>query len=205
MVTTRLLNFQFVMMRNRPLQLLWPQRKCWPLMVPCSTCRCDKLPLEDGSVDFVFLDPPYSTHIEYSDGARCIGKLDAAGDDGGKAYYAAMTKVISECHRVMKNRRYLGLYVSDSWKKKKGAPTGSGAGTFMPIGFELFAMMRELFQPVDIICVARKNSKLESGAFRKGAEDGNFYLRGFNYLMIGKKVDDEAPTPAPAPTKKWKT
>jgi len=65
----------------------------------------------------------------------------------------------------------------------------------MPIGFELFAMMRELFQPVDIICVARKNSKLESGAFRKGAEDGNFYLRGFNYLMIGKKVDDESPAP----------
>ncbi len=149
-----------------------------------------KLPLEDGSVDFVFLDPPYSTHIEYSDDARCIGKLDAAGDDGGKAYYAAMTKVISECHRVMKNRRYLGLYVSDSWKKKKGAPTGSGAGTFMPIGFELFAMMRKLFVPVDIICVVRQNQKLEKGNWRKTAVEENFYLRGFNYLFIMKKVDD---------------
>src|SRR4051812_10031229 len=40
-----------------------------------------RLPLKDASVDFVFIDPPYSTHVDYSDDPRCIGKLDAAGDD----------------------------------------------------------------------------------------------------------------------------
>ena len=149
-----------------------------------------KLPLEDQSVDFVFMDPPYSTHIDYSDDPGCIGKLDAGGDDGGRAYYAAMTKAIAEGHRVLKNRRYFALYVSDSWKKKKGAPAGSGAGTFMPIGFELFAIMRKHFVPVDIITVVRQNQKLDKNNWRKTAVEENFYLRGFNYLFIMKKVDD---------------
>ena len=162
------------------------------------------LPLPDASVDFAFVDPPYSTHVDYSQDPRCIGKLDAAGDDGGRAYYDAMRKVIGEMHRTMKNRRYMGLYVSDSWKKKKGGPKGSGAGTFMPIGFELFAIMREKFVPVDIIAVVRQNQKLDRGNWRKAAVEENFYLRGFNYLFIMKKVDDvveaqRSPRPADRP------
>ncbi|MCE9618498.1 MAG: site-specific DNA-methyltransferase [Planctomycetes bacterium] len=152
-----------------------------------------KLPLEDSSVDFAFVDPPYSTHVNYSEDPRCIGKLDAGDESGGRDYYAAMKLVLRQMHRILRNRRYMAIYVSDSWRKRRGEK-GKGGGIFMPIGFELFAQMRELFQPVDIICVARKNSKLESGEFRRAAEDGNFFLRGFNYLMIGKKVDDEAPT-----------
>lgn len=148
-----------------------------------------ELPLPDASSDFVFIDPPYSTHINYSDDPRCIGKLDAApdSDDGGRAYYDSMKKVIREIDRVLKPRRYMALYVSDSWKKRKGAP-GEGGGVFMPIGFELFAMMRERFRPVDIISVVRHNQKLARGNWHKAAEEGNFFLRGFNYLFIMKKV-----------------
>jgi len=154
------------------------------------------LPLPPHSADFVFVDPPYSTHINYSDEPECIGRLDAAGEDGGRAYYDAMSKVIAGIHRVLRNRRYMALYVSDSWRKKKGGPKGSGAGVFMPIGFELFAIMRRHFTPVDIVCVARKNQKLERGNWQKAAVEENFYLRGFNYLFIMKKVDD-APTGSP--------
>lgn len=144
-----------------------------------------KLPLEDGKVDFFFVDPPYSTHIDYSDDPACIGKLDAGGTDGGSAYYTAMDKVFAEAHRVMKNRRYMAVYVSDSWRKK-GKGEGAG-GEFMPIAFELFALLRKRFAPVDIISVVRHNQKLARGNWRKAAEEGNFYLRGFNYLMIFKK------------------
>ncbi len=147
------------------------------------------LPLEDGKADFVFVDPPYSTHITYSDRQECIGKLDAGGDDGGTAYYDAMRDVIGEIDRVLKNRRYMGLYVSDSWRKRRGK-AGAGAGQFMPIGFELFAIMREHFQPVDIISVVRHNQKLQRGNWHKAAEEGNYFLRGFNYLFIMKKVND---------------
>ncbi|HWB19858.1 MAG TPA: DNA methyltransferase [Phycisphaerales bacterium] len=161
-----------------------------------------KLPLEDAVADFVFVDPPYSTHIDYSDDPACIGKLDASGPDSGSAYYTAMTGVISEIHRVLKNRRYCALYVSDSWKKKKNAPANDHArhstsnahrpnteGGFMPIGFTLFNMLCQHFTPIDIIAVVRHNAKLQQGNFHKTAREQNFFLRGFNYLFIMKKTD----------------
>ncbi|MCX5689032.1 MAG: DNA methyltransferase, partial [Planctomycetota bacterium] len=141
-----------------------------------------KLPLADESIDFAFIDPPYSTHVDYSDDPRCIGKLDASSEDGGEAYYDAMGEVISQLNRTLKNRRYMAVYVSDSWRKRAGS-----TGAFMPIGFELFGMLRRYFKPVDIIAVVRHNQKLARGNWRKAAEEGNFFLRGFNYLFIMKK------------------
>jgi adenine-specific DNA-methyltransferase len=133
-----------------------------------------KLPLEDAKADFVFIDPPYSTHIQYSDDPRCIGKLDAAGPE----YYAAMEKVIGEIHRILKPGKHLALYVSDSFVKGEG---------FYPIGFELFAILRKRFEPVDIIAVVRHNKTLEMGNYRAAAEEGNFFLRGFSYLFVMRK------------------
>src|SRR5262245_39902234 len=129
-----------------------------------------KLPPElTNKVDFVFIDPPYSTHLDYGPDPRDIGKLDAA--DG--SYYPAMRQVISEIHRVLKPGKHMGLYVSDSYVHGKG---------FYPLGIELFNMMREVLEPVDIISVVRHNKTLEMGNYRKAADEGNFYLRGFNYL-----------------------
>jgi len=155
--------------------------------------------LPDASVDFAFIDPPYSTHIRYTELPECIGTLDSGGEDGGEAYYRAMRTVIGELHRVLRDRRYMALYVSDSWKKRKGKNAAMG-GEFMPIGFELFAIMRGYFKPIDIICVTRKNHKLESGARAKAAIDENHFMRGFNYLFIMKK--EEAKPKQPAKPKK---
>jgi len=143
-----------------------------------SKCDSRKLPLEDGKADFVFVDPPYSTHIEYSDDPRCIGKLDAQDP----LYYESMGRVISEIHRVMRNRRYMALYCSDSFKKKK---------PFCPIGFDLFSLLRQHFTPVDIISVVRHNQKLKRGNWHREAINGNFFMRGFNYLFIMKKEVEE--------------
>lgn len=142
-----------------------------------------RLPLEDSTADFVFVDPPYSTHVQYSNDPACIGQLDAGGDDDGSAYYDAMDGVLDEIHRVLRDRRYMAVFVSDSFRKQRGKP----GGRFMPIGFELFERLRRRFKPVDIICVARNNRKLGLSNFRRSAEEGNFFLRGFNYLLIGKK------------------
>lgn len=146
------------------------------------------IPLADGSADFVFVDPPYSTHVDYSDDPRCIGKLDAAGDDDGAEYFTAMDRVIGEIHRVLKDRRYMALYVSDSWRKRRGEQ-GGGNGIYMPIGFELFERLRKRFVPIDTIAVVRHNATLSKGNYNKAAEEGNFFLRGFNYLFIMKRVD----------------
>ena len=135
-----------------------------------------KLPLEDDKADFVFVDPPYSTHVDYSEDPRCIGKLHA----GDNEYYDSMRQVISEINRILKPGKYMGLYVSDSQEPKKG---------FFPIGFELFRIMQEYFTAIDIISVVRHNKTLQMGNYRKAAEEGNFFLRGFNYLFIMQKPE----------------
>jgi len=130
-----------------------------------------KLPLEDAKADLVFLDPPYSDHLRYSDDPRCIGRLHA----GTPAYYEALEKVAGEIHRILRPDRYLALYVSDSFEKGKA---------FQPIGFNLFGLLARLFTPVDLIAVARHNRTLQQGNYRAAAEEGNFFLRGFNHLLL---------------------
>lgn len=140
-----------------------------------------KLPLEDGKADFVFVDPPYSTHVDYSDDPACIGKLPASET----AYYEAMAKAISEIHRVLRDKHYMALYVSDSFKKGK---------PFMPIGFALFSIMERFFNPIDIVCVVRHNRTLKRRHWHTEAIEGNYFLRGFNYLFIMQK---DTANPAP--------
>lgn len=145
------------------------------------------LPLSSNTVDFVFIDPPYSTHVKYSGREECIGELSAQET----GYYEAMAQVISEIHRVLKPGGHCGLYVSDSFQKGK---------PFCPIGFELFSELRKHMEPVDIISVTRHNKKLKKGNWHEAASEGNFFLRGFNYLFIMKKADP----PPSKPEKKLK-
>jgi hypothetical protein len=48
-------------------------------------------------------------------------------------------------------------------------------------------MLMKRFKPVDHIAVVRGNRKLDKPNFHKAAEEENFFLRGFNHLMIFKK------------------
>lgn len=144
-----------------------------------------KLPLRNNSADFVFIDPPYSTHVEYSQHPDCIGNLSAISGE----YYRAMERVIAEINRILKPRRYMAMYVSDSYEHNKGKQRA-----FHPIGFELFQRLRKPFVPVDVVTVVRHNKTLEMGNYRRSAEEGNYYLRGFNYLFIMYKAAS-APKP----------
>lgn len=136
------------------------------------------LPLKKNTVDFVFVDPPYSTHIDYSDHGKCIGKLDASEPE----YYEAMEQVIREIHRVLRPGKFMALLVSDSFVK--GRP-------LMPIGFALFGLLSRYFSCVDIVVVARHHRNLKKGHWHKSAIEGNYFLRGFHYLFIMKKSAEE--------------
>ncbi len=133
------------------------------------------LPQDDQSVDFVFIDPPYGDHIHYSDEPHCMGKLAATGDD----YLEALGQVFDESFRVLKNRRYIGVYICDFFAKKKG---------FAPLGAAAMWLLSQSFQPVDHICVVRHNKSLKKSHFHEAAEADNFFLRGFNHLLLAKKV-----------------
>jgi len=130
--------------------------------------------LGDESADFVFLDPPYGDNLNYSDHPDCIGRLSALEE----TYYSAMDEVFGEISRILKNRRYMALYVCDVYQKKKG---------FAAIGFRLFEMLTARFKPVDIISVVRHNRTLKRRHWHSSAIEGNYFLRGFNYLFVMKK------------------
>lgn len=131
------------------------------------------LPLKQRSVDLVFMDPPYADNLTYSNDERCIGKLAPNG-----RYQRAMRLVIGECHRVLRDDRMLAIFVADIFRKDKG---------FYPLGFELFEIAKPLFIPHDVVAVTRHNKTLAMGNYRKAADEGNFFLRGFNYLLLLRK------------------
>jgi DNA modification methylase len=131
------------------------------------------LPLKKESVDCIFMDPPYADNLEYSDDPRCIGKLKADG-----RYQRAMRLVFDECARVLREDRMMAIYVCDVFKKGRG---------FYPLGFELFDLARKHFVPHDIVAVTRHNKTLEMGNYRKAADEGGFFLRGFNYLLLMRR------------------
>jgi adenine-specific DNA-methyltransferase len=135
------------------------------------------LPVASGAVDFAFLDPPYSTHLEYSQDPRCIGKLQAHGDSGA-AYFRALDEAFGEVARVLRDRRYLAVYVGDSYKKSEG---------FVGLGAKLFELLARRFKPIDHVAVVRGNRTLEKAPFHAAAAEGNFFLRGFNHLLIFKQ------------------
>ncbi len=135
-----------------------------------------ELPVATGSVDLVFVDPPYGDHIDYSSDPRCIGKLSAYDP----RFYAEMGRVLGECARVLRPGGHLGLYVCDYFEKSRGIAC---------VGFELFALALTHLRPVDVVAVTRHHKTLLQGNYHRAAEEGNFFLRGFNYLFILEKPD----------------
>lgn len=132
-----------------------------------------KIPLEDESVDLIFIDSPYGDNIRYNDHPDCIGKISAESEK----FYDELEKVMRECYRILKPGKVLGWLIGDQWVKNK----------FTPVGFKVYERLCKYFEPVDIICVARRGQASHTNLWHNRARRLNFYLRGFKYLIIVKK------------------
>ena len=131
------------------------------------------IPLEDNSVDMIFIDSPYGDNIKYNDHPDCIGKISAEDE----RFYDELEKVMKECYRILKPGKVLGWLIGDQWVKRK----------FTPVGFLVYQRLVKYFEPVDIICVARRGQASHTGVWHNRARRFNFYLRGFKYLLIMRK------------------
>ncbi len=131
------------------------------------------LPLEDNSVDMIFVDSPYGDNIRYNDHPLNIGHISAESEK----FYDELEKVMKECYRVLKPGKILGWLIGDQWVKKK----------FTPVGFKVYERLCKYFEPVDIICVVRRGQTSNTGIWYNRAIRFNFYLRGFKYLHIMRK------------------
>lgn len=132
-----------------------------------------KIPLKNNSVDFVFIDSPFSDNIKYSDDPKCIGKISCEKD----IFYDELEKVMEEIYRILKSDKAMGWVIGDQWIKKK----------FTATGFLLWLRLIKYFKPIDIVCLTRHNQTSNTGLWHNRARLFNFYLRGFKYLFIMKK------------------
>ena len=131
------------------------------------------IPLEDNSVDMIFIDSPYGDNVRYNDHPLDIGKISSESEE----FYYELEKVMKECHRILKSGKVLGWLIGDQWVKKK----------FTPVGFKVYERLCKYFEPVDIICVVRRGQTSNTGVWYNRAIRFNFYLRGFKYLLLMHK------------------
>jgi len=129
-----------------------------------------KLPIEDSIVDLVFIDSPYGDNIRYNEHPDNIGHIPATDEK----FYDELEKVMVECYRVMKEGAVMGWLIGDQWAKK----------VFVPVGFKIYERLIKYFEPIDIICVVRRNQTSNTPFWHSKALQHNFFLRGFKYLFI---------------------
>ncbi len=134
------------------------------------------IPLPRDSVDFVFIDSPYSDNIKYSDNPLDIGKISCEREE----FFEELEKVAKEIHRILKPNKAMAWLIGDHWRRKSG---------FIPVGFKLYQMLLRYFETIDIVCVARRNQTSNTPIWHQRAKEFNFYLRGFKYLFIMKKIN----------------
>jgi DNA modification methylase len=132
-----------------------------------------KIPLEDNSVDMIFVDSPYGDNIRYNNNPNCIGKISSETEE----FYDELEKVMKECYRILKPGKVIGWLIGDQWVKNK----------FTPVGFKVYQRLSKYFEPVDIVCVARRGQASNTGLWHSRARKFNFFLRGFKYLLIMRK------------------
>jgi len=132
-----------------------------------------RLPLNDKSIDFVFIDSPYSDNIKYNDHPDNIGNISCENS----IFFRELEKVAKEIYRILKPLKYIAWLIGDQAKKKK----------FVSVGFKLYSILEKYFKPIDIICVTRHNQTSNTSIWHYRAKKYNFYLRGFKYLLIMKK------------------
>lgn len=136
------------------------------------------IPLQDNSVDMVFIDSPYGDNVKYSTEPEDIGRLSAEDNK----FYEALEQVAFEINRILKPGKVMGWLIGDQWVKKK----------FTPVGFRLYDILTKYFDTVDVICVARRNQSSNTRVWHYRAQKFNFYLRGFKYLFIMRKPEPSA-------------
>ena len=133
------------------------------------------IPLEDDSVDMVFIDSPYGDNVRYSDEPKDIGRISAEDE----RFYQELEKVAKEIHRILKPGKVMGWLIGDQWVKRR----------FTPVGFKVYQMLTQFFEPMDIVSVVRRGQSSHTGLWHYRAKKFNFFLRGFKYLLIVRKPE----------------
>lgn len=131
-----------------------------PIIANYSIGSADELDLADGSVDYVFTDPPFGSNLFYSDMSlfheAWLGRftahereavVDRTASEGGRDfghYEALLTGALQEIHRVLKPSGWLSMNFSNA----KG---------------ELWALLQRAIDEAGFVVVPERISVLDKG------------------------------------------
>ena len=91
--------------------------------------------IKDNSIDLIVTHPPYVDIIKYSDGKI---QEDLSNIHSVDMFCEEMKKVASECFRVLKPRKYCGILIGDTRRKKYFTSIAYRVmQNFIDVGFKL--------------------------------------------------------------------
>lgn len=91
--------------------------------------------IEDNSIDLIATHPPYADIIKYSD-SKIDG--DLSNIHSIDKFCEEMKRVASECFRVLKPKRYCGILIGDTRRKRYFTPIAYRVmQNFIDVGFKL--------------------------------------------------------------------
>lgn len=130
------------------------------------------LELDDKSIDFICTHPPYMDIIKYSNGIK--GDISLLS---GEDFYNEIKCVASECHRVLKDKKYCSIIMGDIRRK----------GFIIPLAFNVMNIFLEVgFLLKEIIIKEQHNCK-STNKWIEIAKKRNFLLIQHEYIFVFQK------------------
>lgn len=81
-----------------------------------------KIPLDDNSVDMIFLHPPYWDMVQYTADKEAEKIADLSRASTSQEFFNMLSNVLMECFRVLKGGKYLCILIGDRVKTGKFIP-----------------------------------------------------------------------------------
>lgn len=130
-----------------------------------------KLNEPDNSIDMIFTSPPYYNIEFYGDEPEQLGKCKTYED-----FLNEMTKVVTECHRTLKNDKYCIFNINDFRDKGKYYAYHSDIiDIYKKVGFKIW----------DVIIL--KWSCSIGACFASQVEERKITAKAHEYIIVGKK------------------
>ena len=142
--------------------------------------QCDVtqgFPLDDESIDFVCIDPPYfdAKSDEYSDDENNLAQMTL------DQFYDAIEIILDECHRVLRNGKYTAFIIGNQCGY-------SNEDKFIDLGFSCYQLLTKRFNPVQRIVLSYcGNESNHTAPNIARAKSGKYILAGFRDLLVFKK------------------
>ncbi|AFG35767.1 MAG: methyltransferase domain-containing protein [Fervidobacterium sp.] len=132
--------------------------------------------IEDETVDFVLLHPPYLNIIKYSEG-NINGDLSNISDV--KRFCTELEKVIIELFRVLKPGKFCSVLIGDTRKN----------GHYVPLSYYVLTLFLKNGFVLKEEIIKIQHNCTSTPYWRKKVSENNFYLIMHEHLFVFKKPE----------------